>query len=186
MAKPTIGAVQPSPLAGEGGERRSRSPGEGDTRTVRERDKPAKTSKASPRPAARGGGALRTSSKIASARQLRGAMTDAERRLWSLLRNRKLVGSKFRRQVPVGPYVADFLCFEARLIVEVDGGQHTESPRDEVRDAWLRSQRLIVLRLWNSDVLKNPEGVLAALQAALATQSAPHTRKPRARAAQPS
>jgi very-short-patch-repair endonuclease len=72
------------------------------------------------------------------ARGLRREATDAERRLWSLLRNRQLGGFKFRRQVPIGPYIADFICFDRRLIIEADGGQHADSAYDEARDAWLR------------------------------------------------
>ena len=82
------------------------------------------------------------------ARQLRRQATDAERVLWQWLRGRRLDGIKFRRQVPLGPYFADFLSEEARLVVEVDGSHHTpDSRRDRVRDAWLRLAGLRVLRL---------------------------------------
>ena len=94
------------------------------------------------------------------ARAMRGAPTDAELRLWRLLRDRRLDGLKFRRQVPVGPYIVDFLCVGSRLIVEADGSQHAESRRDEVRDASLASQGWKVLRFWNLDVLQNRESVL--------------------------
>lgn len=91
-------------------------------------------------------------------------MTDAEKRLWYLLRDRRLSGYKFRRQVPIGPYIADFVCLSARLIVELDGGQHAEqTKKDKVRDAWLKSQRFRVLRFWDNDVLANTEGVLQAI-----------------------
>jgi very-short-patch-repair endonuclease len=79
------------------------------------------------------------------------------------LRNRKLSGHKFRRQVPIGPYVADFLCFEARLIVEADGRQHAEAASDAKRDAWLGEQGFTVIRFWNNDIFENPEGVLSCL-----------------------
>ena len=72
---------------------------------------------------------------------MRGAPTDAELRLWRLLRDRRLSGFKFRRQVPVGPYIVDFLCVGAKLIVEADGSQHAESLPDKARDAYLESQR---------------------------------------------
>ncbi|MGB0087328.1 MAG: DUF559 domain-containing protein [Rhodomicrobiaceae bacterium] len=98
-----------------------------------------------------------------NARRLRKDMTEAERKLWSILRKRKLTGLKFRRQVPIGPYVADFLSFESRLIVEADGGQHAEAWKDAERDAWLAAQGFRILRFWNSDVLNNPDGVLAQL-----------------------
>jgi very-short-patch-repair endonuclease len=96
-----------------------------------------------------------------NARGLRKDMTEAERKLWSILRNRRLVSLKFRRQVPIGPYVADFLSFDARLIVEADGSQHAESARDEERDSWLTAQGFRILRFWNSDILNNPDGVTA-------------------------
>jgi very-short-patch-repair endonuclease len=98
-------------------------------------------------------------------RALRKNMTPAERRLWAALRRRSVLGARFRRQQPVGPYVADFTCLEARLIVEVDGGQHAELRRDqdERRDAWLESQDFRVLRFWNRDVFINLPGVLETI-----------------------
>src|SRR5277367_6680388 len=86
------------------------------------------------------------------ARAMRRAPTGAERRLWRLLRDRRLDGLKFRRQVPIGPYIVDFLCVGARLIVEADGSQHNESPHDEVRDASLARGGWKVLRFWNHEV----------------------------------
>jgi len=97
--------------------------------------------------------------------------TDAERKLWALLRIRLLAGNKFRRQVPVGPYIADFLCYEARLIVEADGGQRGTTPYYEKRDAWLKAQGFRILRLWNNEILSNEEGVAQAILAALAAPS---------------
>jgi very-short-patch-repair endonuclease len=94
-------------------------------------------------------------------------MTDAERRLWSALRAKRFEKFKFRRQVPVGRYIADFLCFEHRLVVEVDGSQHDESIRDAVRDLWLESQGFRILRLWNRDVLLNLDGALLSILDAL-------------------
>jgi very-short-patch-repair endonuclease len=99
------------------------------------------------------------------ARALRNNPTDAEKRLWRHLRQRQLGGHRFRRQVPIGPYVADFVCLEQRLIIEVDGGQHAvEAARDEIRTAWLESQRFSVVRFWNNDVLGNTEGVLEVIK----------------------
>lgn len=89
--------------------------------------------------------------------------TDAERKLWLLLRDRRLAGFKFRRQAPIGPYVADFVSFSARVVVEVDGGQHAESDRDLRRDQWLAKEKFTVVRYWNNDVLQNAEGVLTDL-----------------------
>jgi very-short-patch-repair endonuclease len=97
---------------------------------------------------------------VRRARALRRAATEAEMRLWSVLRNRG-VGAKFRRQVPLGPFVADFACASARLVIELDGGQHAESVRDARRDAWLAAEGWTVVRYWNSDVMTNLDGVLA-------------------------
>jgi very-short-patch-repair endonuclease len=94
-------------------------------------------------------------------------MTDAERKLWFALKDRRFDAFKFRRQVPVGPYIADFLCFKSRLIIEVDGGQHAESARDVERDTWLARNAFRVVRYWNNDVLQNLEGVLTSLAAEL-------------------
>ncbi|HWN44515.1 MAG TPA: DUF559 domain-containing protein [Thermoanaerobaculia bacterium] len=98
------------------------------------------------------------------ARDLRQNMTDAERRLWRELRGGSL-GARFRRQVPIGPYIVDFASFRQRLVIEIDGGQHLGDARDEARDAWLAEQGFRVLRFWNHEVLKNPEGVLEVIAA---------------------
>jgi very-short-patch-repair endonuclease len=95
-------------------------------------------------------------------------MTDAEWRLWYYLRAGRFQGWKFRRQVPLGNYVVDFLCEEARVIVEVDGGQHAERvDHDRERTEWLKTQGYNVIRFWNNDVLANTEGVLMTLSPAL-------------------
>jgi very-short-patch-repair endonuclease len=90
-------------------------------------------------------------------------MTDAERKLWFVLRDRRFANFKFRRQAPVGPFIADFVCYDARVVIEVDGGQHAESRSDERRDRWFAANGFFVLRFWNHDVLKNPEGVLTVI-----------------------
>jgi very-short-patch-repair endonuclease len=97
------------------------------------------------------------------ARGLRRASTDAEQKLWAHLRNRQLRGAKFRREHPIGPYIADFFCLEAKLIVEVDGGGHaTEAQRraDAARAAYLENCGYRVLRFWNNEVIGNIDGVL--------------------------
>ena len=99
------------------------------------------------------------------AKRLRSEMTDGEQRLWRHLRSRQLDGLKFRRQATVGPYVVDFLCVEARLVVEADGGQHSEA-RDAARTRFLQSRGLRVLRFWNHDILQNVDGVLMTIAAA--------------------
>jgi very-short-patch-repair endonuclease len=119
---------QPSPLAGEGGAPEG-APGEGKTKR--------KT--------------RRVSEKVAFARQLRKAPTDAEDILWQILRT-EFRAAKFRRQVPVGPYVADFLSYSARLVIEVDGPIH-DPAKDARRDAWFAANRWRVLRFGNRTVL---------------------------------
>jgi very-short-patch-repair endonuclease len=90
------------------------------------------------------------------AKRMRHASTEAEARVWWYLRASRFQGFKFRRQQPLGDYIVDFVCFERRLIIEVDGSQHLESiARDDARTAWLRSQGFKVLRFWNDDVLRD-------------------------------
>jgi very-short-patch-repair endonuclease len=105
---------------------------------------------------------------LAQAKKLRTEMTDAERRLWYRLRAHRFGGYKFKRQVPIGPYVVDFACLSAGLVVEVDGGQHADSMRDLDRDAWLHERGLRVLRFWNNEVLKSTNSVLDVISKALA------------------
>jgi very-short-patch-repair endonuclease len=101
-------------------------------------------------------------------RHLRTHMTDAERLLWRHLRAHRFLDQKFRRQQPLGPYIVDFVHFGARLIVEADGGQHNQAPRDTARDAFLASQGFRVLRFWNHDILQRTEAVLEVIREALA------------------
>jgi len=103
-----------------------------------------------------------SNTSLSKARKLRREMTEAERKLWSLLRAHRL-GLHFRRQAPIGPYVVDFLCLEAKLVLELDGGQHYEKEgitKDVKRDAYLAGQGLTVLRFSNREFLTNPEGAL--------------------------
>ncbi len=110
----------------------------------------------------------RSRKTIRFARQLRNRMTEAESHLWRHLRRRNIAGYKFRRQHPVGPFVADFVCIEARTVIELDGGQHAEqSAYDGARDAWLRRHGYTILRFWNHEVLGETEAVLEAIWAAL-------------------
>jgi len=107
-----------------------------------------------------------------NARRLRRNMTDAERRLWSRLRDHQL-GVHFRRQEPMERYVLDFVCLSARLVVEVDGGQHAECAADQARDAWLREQGFRVMRFWNNEVMENTDGALETIMSALADSPPP-------------
>ncbi len=97
-----------------------------------------------------------------TARKLRREMTDAERLLWQHLR-RQQTGIKFRRQFPLGPYILDFVSLDARLNLEIDGGQHAERVEDRIRDDFVRSQGFRVLRFWNNEVLGNIEGVMEVI-----------------------
>ena len=103
-----------------------------------------------------------------AARRLRANPTEAERRLWALLRRRQLEGLRFRRQAPIGPYIVDFVCYSEKLVIEVDGGQHAvQVDRDTARTRWLESQGFRVLRFWNNDVLGNSEAVFESIRQAL-------------------
>lgn len=191
-------APKPSPLVGEGAAQLRRAAGEGAFGTKppsvsplpghavdqpsealrKETPHPDRAKRGPPSPA-RGEGtgpvarAVNKSTATLRARELRSNMTDAERKLWFALRDRRFANFKFRRQVPLGPFIADYVCFDARVVVEVDGGQHAKSRRDERRDQWLAANGFVVRRFWNNDVLKNLEGVLISLLETL-HQRPPH------------
>lgn len=106
---------------------------------------------------------MRQGQKRDRARELRRGMTLAERTLWRVLKDRQLGGFRFRRQHPVGPYIVDFVCLEAGLVIEVDGGQHMDAATDRVRDAFLQREGFHVLRFWNNEVMANLDGVRALM-----------------------
>jgi adenine-specific DNA-methyltransferase len=113
-------------------------------------------------------------SLVQTSRELRSSATDAERLLWRFVRNRHMSGYRFRRQVPLGPYIADFVCLRARLIVELDGSQHDESLIDELeRTHYLARLGFRVIRFWNNEVLQQTEAVLESILEAL-IQACPH------------
>jgi very-short-patch-repair endonuclease len=106
-------------------------------------------------------------------------MTDAERKLWSVLRLNGIEGHSFRRQVPFGNYVVDFACHKARLIIEVDGGQHDANLRDEqARTAFLAAEGYRILRFWNNEVLENLDGVYTVIVDTLNAQPLPEKALP--------
>ncbi len=110
---------------------------------------------------------------VGMARRLRRGSTDAERRLWSRLRNRQVGGVKFRRQVPIGTFVADFASIEAKLIIEVDGSQHAEAAEaDRLRSDVLGAAGYLVLRFWNNEVIENIDGVVMEIEKTLAARPA--------------
>jgi very-short-patch-repair endonuclease len=124
------------------------------------------------------------------ARRLRRNTTDAEKRLWYRLRKLDLDGSHFRRQVPIGPYIADFACMAARLVIEVDGSQHANDyivAHDERRTRWLMKEGYRVLRFWNNDLARNMDGIMetvyAALYGSMAAPPVPLKHRRRARVA---
>jgi very-short-patch-repair endonuclease len=137
----------PSPLVGEGGNARSAAPGEG-----------------------------AAVSTLTFARKLRKTMTDAETRLWHEFRAKRFDDYKFKRQVPIGKYVADFACLTHKLIVEVDGSQHEGSKTDVTRDRWFTAQGFRVLRLWNRELLLDTNGALLSILAALKESPLPALR----------
>ena len=99
-----------------------------------------------------------------AARELRGRATEAEKTLWFQLRGRRIEGFKFRRQQPIGKYIVDFVSFERKLIVELDGGQHkAQQDKDGARDQFFREQGFEVLRFWNTEIFENLEGVLQVI-----------------------
>jgi very-short-patch-repair endonuclease len=105
------------------------------------------------------------------ARELRNNSTKAERRLWGRLQRRQLGGFKFRRQRPVGPYICDFVCLEASMVIELDGSQHVaQAPYNANRDSFLRSNGFRVLRFWNGDVLSQTDTVVETIYEALHRQ----------------
>jgi very-short-patch-repair endonuclease len=105
---------------------------------------------------------------------MRSQATEAEHRLWQLVRAHRFAGFKFKRQVPIDFYIADFVCFAQRLIVELEGGEHAGSTSDERRDAYLEQQGFRVLRIWNADLFENEEGVAELILSALHSPPLPN------------
>ena len=138
---------KPSPLAGEGG---ARAKGVGGR-----------------------GGVPSKSDLLARAKWMRANPTEAERKIWAILRGKRLTGFKFRRQVIIDWYIVDFINFDHRLIIEADGSQHAESEYDERRDAFLKRQGFTVLRFWNNEILNNSDGVTEAIWHELQTPPLP-------------
>jgi very-short-patch-repair endonuclease len=139
--------TNPSPLAGEGG---ARAEGVGGR-----------------------GGAPSKSDLLARAKWMRANPTDAEKRLWAILRAKRLSGFKFKRQVVIDWYIVDFVNFGLRLIIEADGSQHAESEYDLRRDAYLKRLGFNILRFWNSDVLQHSNAVAETIWHALQTPPLP-------------
>jgi very-short-patch-repair endonuclease len=113
------------------------------------------------------------------ARHLRHMLTDAEQKLWRLLRSRQLADTKFRRQVPIGPWVVDFVSFEKMLVVEADGSQHVENRQDQARDADLQERGFRILRFWNNDIIGNASGVLQRIMEEIGQSPSPRGLRPR-------
>jgi len=114
---------------------------------------------------------LKKKNKIIIAKKLRINSTDTEKYLWKYLRGKQLTGFKFRRQHPIGKYIVDFVNLERRIIIELDGGQHLENKKDELRDKWLKERGYDVLRFWDNEVLTNIEGVMESIRKKLYSPS---------------
>ena len=113
-------------------------------------------------------------------RELRANMTDAERRLWACLNARKVSGIRFNTQFPIGPFICDFVSRGAKLVIEVDGGQHSDSERaDAARTRHIEQQGYRVIRFWNNDVLGNIDGVVAEIERVLADTPSPNPSRKR-------
>ena len=107
-------------------------------------------------------------SLLENAKELRRTQTDAERKLWYQLRAHRFMGKKFKRQKPIGRYVVDFVCLEAKLIIELNGGQHAENTDyDKERDAWLSKQGYTVLTFWDNELMGEMESVLEQIRLAM-------------------
>ena len=117
--------------------------------------------------------------KRSQARRLRHALTDVEYQLWQLLRSRRRAYTKFRRQVPLGPWVVDFVSFEQMLVIEADGSQHADSARDQIRDADLRKRGFRILRFWDNDIFTNADGVLQQIMNTIEQSPSPRGLRPR-------
>ena len=110
----------------------------------------------------------------ARTRELRAAMTDAERKLWSCLSARKVAGTRFNTQFPIGPFIGDFVSRGAKLVIEVDGGQHASAEGDDsARTRYIEAHGYRVIRFWNNDVLGNIEGVVAEIERVLRDRPSP-------------
>ncbi len=142
-------------------------------------EKSVKAPRTAPSPATRGKAGMGVRKAVQRARELRKNPTDTERKLWHHIRDKQIENFRFRRQRPIGKYIVDFICLEANLVIELDGGQHANQQQyDDERTKYLISQGLHVLRYWNNDVMQNIEGVLADIRAAL-IQRTPSQPSPR-------
>jgi very-short-patch-repair endonuclease len=110
----------------------------------------------------------------ARSRELRLNATDAERKLWAQISARKIASVRFNRQFPIGPFICDFVSRSAKLVIEVDGGQHAvDVAKDEARTAYLKTRGYRVIRFWNNDILERIEGVVSEIERVLADMPSP-------------
>jgi very-short-patch-repair endonuclease len=129
-----------------------------------------------PSPASRGKAGMGAREQVKRARELRKTPTDAERKLWHYIRDKQIEGFRFRRQRPIGNYIVDFICLEAKLVVELDGGQHAEQQQyDAKRTDYLVAEGLLVWRYWNNEVMQNIEDVLEDIRAKLTQRTSQRT-----------
>ncbi|HVF94745.1 MAG TPA: endonuclease domain-containing protein [Sphingomonas sp.] len=116
----------------------------------------------------------------ARSRELRANMTDAERKLWSYLSARKVAGVRFNTQFPIGPFIGDFVSRGAKLVIEIDGGQHSSADHDDhERTRYMEVRGYRVIRFWNTDVLANIEGVVSEIERVLQDRPSPNPSRER-------
>lgn len=113
------------------------------------------------------------------ARDLRQSQTEAEKVIWHHLKAKRFLGLKFKRQHPIGPYFPDFVCLEQKLVIEIDGGQHSENTKDVTRTKYLEKEGYTVIRFWNNDVLGNIDGLLSSLSLTLSRHAGEGTKAAR-------
>jgi very-short-patch-repair endonuclease len=125
--------------------------------------------------------AMTESKVLSNAKILRTQQTEAEQRLWYHLRAHRFMSLKFKRQKPIGRYIVDFVCMEQMLVIELDGGQHSEQIEyDQRRDAWLKNRGYTVLRFWNNAVMQELDGVLEQIRLMIIHEPSPPTPLPHA------
>lgn len=133
-----------------------------------------------------GRGELPSATLLERTKHLRAHHTEAERKLWYYLRAKRFLGFKFKRQKPTGPYIADFVCLERRLVIEADGSQHDDANAyGRRRNDWFQAQGITVLRFWDHDILARTESVLERIRLSLtaAVAPSPHPLSPEGRGA---
>ncbi len=145
-------------------------PGEKEESTLKGKNLPSPLVGEGARRAGEGGIPSRPARLTGFSRSMRKNPTEPEKLLWRLLRDRRFASHKFRRQVSLGPYIVDFVCYEAKLVIELDGSQHADCEKDVCRDGWLEANGFSVLRIWNNDLINRQKPSLDAIWHAVSNQ----------------